>query len=219
MGDVGAGLSASLTGAILAGGRASRLGGVAKGLLDVGGTRIVDRIAGALAPVVSELLIVTDSAEMAAALRRARAVEDVLTGGGSSAGVHAALRATNGPILAVACDLPFVNTALFRALVARAGNDVDAVVAVGPHAPDIEPLCAWYGPRCAGAIEAAWARGDRSLRGFIAAVRTRMLEPAEVAACGDVDRLFLNVNTPADLARARALAIGDADGDSATGTT
>ena len=40
MGDVGAGLSASLTGAILAGGRASRLGGVAKGLLDVGGTRI-----------------------------------------------------------------------------------------------------------------------------------------------------------------------------------
>jgi len=37
----------------------------------------------------------------------------------------------------------------------------------------------------------------------------RWVEPQELEAFGDWDVLFLNVNTPADLARARALAERD----------
>jgi len=48
-----------ITGAIVAGGASSRFGGQAKGLLRVGGQRIIDRIASALRPVVETMAIVS----------------------------------------------------------------------------------------------------------------------------------------------------------------
>ena len=49
------------TGVILAGGAASRYGGLPKGLERVGGKRIIDRVAGALLEVTDDLLLVANS--------------------------------------------------------------------------------------------------------------------------------------------------------------
>jgi molybdopterin-guanine dinucleotide biosynthesis protein A len=202
-------------GAIVAGGSAVRLGGIAKGLLRVGDRRIIDRVADALRPVASELLIVTNAPDADSWLTGARVVRDELNGGGAAAGVHAALRASHGPILAVAWDLPFVTRELCEALAARGAiGDADAVVprsTAAPHlegdgATRLEPMCAWYAPICAGTIAAMWDSGDHSMHGLLTRMRTVVLDPAVVAAAGDPARMFLNVNTESDLARAREIA-------------
>jgi molybdopterin-guanine dinucleotide biosynthesis protein A len=104
--------------------------------------------------------------------------------------------------VATACDMPFVSTALLRALLALAA-EVDAVVPVIGEQP--EPLHAVYRPSCLPAIEAALAAGRKRLLAFFDAVRVRYVAEAELRRWDPELRSFLNVNWPDDLARARAL--------------
>ena len=80
------------------------------------------------------------------------------------------------------------------------------MVAQGPRDGSVEPLCGWYGPACAAAIEAGWTAGDRSVRGLLRRVRTVIVPVEAIAAIGPPDRLFFNVNSADDLAVARAMA-------------
>jgi molybdopterin-guanine dinucleotide biosynthesis protein A len=209
---VGAGLSKRLTGVILAGGRGARLGGVAKGLLEVGGRRMIDRVAAALEPAVDEVLLSANAADAASWLADVRVVPDALAGGGSAAGIHAAIRASTGPVFVVGWDLPFITERLIRTLVAAAAGregEIDAVVAAGPRGGMVEPLCGWYGPACREQIEGGWASGDRSIHGLLSRVRTIIVPLDVVASIGPPGRLFFNVNSPDDLATARAMAQGE----------
>ena len=206
---MGAGLNGPLTGAILAGGQATRLGGVAKGLLDVGGQRIIDRVAGALDPFVDEFLIMASASDASNWMPGTRVVADILPGGGSAAGVHASLRAAKGAVFVAAWDLPFIVPAVVGAIVEKTlgrEDEMDAVVAIGPRPGTPEPLCGWYGPACAAAIETGWTAGDRSLRGLLSRVRTVIVPANVIVAIGPPERLFFNVNSAVDLAQARVMA-------------
>ena len=196
--------AAPCTGAILAGGRAARLGGARKGLLEVGGTRIVDRVAAALAGAADDLLLVANDADAAAWLPGARLTADVRPGHGSLSGVHAALACARGAALVVAWDMPFVTAPLLaglRLLGEPHGGGVDAVVPRGPGGRR-EPLCAYYAPSCLPAIERHMDAGERRLSALLDALRVRYVDGAALAAYGATDVLFANVNTPDDLARA-----------------
>lgn len=212
--DVGARLRAQntpLVGAILAGGNATRMGGGAKGLLEVGGRRMIDRVADAMMPVVDSLFIVANASDAERWMPGVTVVRDELIGGGSTAGVHAALGAAHGPVLAVAWDLPFVTTGLLMEIAARAREhvmDADAVVCAGPRSGALEPLCAWYGPACADVIRAEWDSGDRSMHGLLRRVRTIIVSGDAIIPHGMPERLFFNVNAPDDLVTARAMAAG-----------
>ncbi len=102
--------------AIVAGGRGSRLGGVAKGLVRVGGEPIVTRQLRALAPLVAERYVVAgDPAPWVGC--DARVLTDRSPGLGPLAGIEAALAATDAEALLVfACDLPFLDAALVTTL-------------------------------------------------------------------------------------------------------
>jgi molybdopterin-guanine dinucleotide biosynthesis protein A len=102
--------------------------------------------------------------------------------------------------------MPFVTRDLLESIIAHVDSGTDAVVAVHTPGGRLEPLCAWYGQGCAPAIESAWDSGDRSLHGMLSRVNTRAIPIERLVALADADRLFLNVNTAADLERARALA-------------
>jgi molybdenum cofactor guanylyltransferase len=210
-------MAARVTGVILAGGRASRLGGRAKGLERVGGAcggaRIVDRVADALRAAADELLVVSDHPDAARWLPDARAVGDLLPGLGPASGVHAALAHARGPVLVVAWDMPNVPPALLaelRALGERGG--ADAAVPASGAPGGAEPLCGWYDVGCLAPLArrlAAPDGGDRSLVGLLAEVRVARLGAERVAAHGDPALLFASVNTPEDLARARREAGGE----------
>jgi molybdopterin-guanine dinucleotide biosynthesis protein A len=174
----------------------------------VGGTRIIDRVAAALRPVADQIVIAASARAASHWLPGVPAIPDILEGsGGAAAGIHAALRACGTPILAVGWDMPFVVTPLLRLVSDRAQEgEFDAVVPAGVEAGTVEPLCAWYAPEAAGAIEVNWARGQRGLHELVAGLRSCILPNHVVATIGSVERLFHNVNTPSDLKAARSLA-------------
>jgi molybdopterin-guanine dinucleotide biosynthesis protein A len=203
----------NILGVITAGGASSRYG-APKALATVGGRRVVDRAADALRTALGagDVVAIINDAELA----RAGGLPhrpDVLRDIGPLAGVHAALlwaqeRGADG-VLIVGCDMPFLEPALLRELVRR-GAAADAVVPESGGRRGVEPLCACYATACSAAIEEAVARGDTRMISFLDHVRTDRMPLAVVRSFGDPERMFLNVNTPADRAAADA-ALGRSD--------
>jgi molybdopterin-guanine dinucleotide biosynthesis protein A len=197
------------TGAILAGGAASRFDGRPKGLELVGGRRIVHRVAGALAQVSDALVMVANASDAASWLAGTPVVHDAVRDAGALGGLHAALSHAGGAVLAVAWDMPFVSPSLLgelRRLGERQASEVDAVVPEGTPEGAPEPLCAYYARSSLAAAGAALASGELRLGAFLGRLRVRRLPYARVLDWGDPRHLFFNVNTPAALLEANRLA-------------
>jgi molybdenum cofactor guanylyltransferase len=201
------------TGVILAGGAATRFGGGAKGLERVGGVRVIDRVALALASVCDGLLLIANDPLAEGWLPGVRVAGDVRPGNGSLGGIHAALVHAGSPALVVAWDMPFVSSPLLRALRALGEDEHDVAIAERDAAGAVEPLCAWYAPACIAPIENTLEAGERRVVAFFGRVRVARLPADEVARFGDPERLFLNVNSPAELALAERYASTPDPGD------
>ena len=194
----------AVTPVVLAGGRGTRLGGINKATIEIGGRRVIDRLLDALRPLAAGEIIVVNNDGSLAGLPGTRTVPDVDPGAGALMGLYSGLRAVRTPLAtATACDMPFVSTVLLRALLELA-VDHDAVVPVLAEQP--EPLHAVYRVTCVPAIEAALAAGRKRLVAFFDDVRVRYVDEASVRAWDPDLVSFLNVNQPEDLARAQALA-------------
>lgn len=189
----------SLAAAILAGGRARRLGGVNKGALPLGSSVIVDRQLAAIRHVAGHVFVVGRPAEAWSA-RGLTVVPDDLPECGPLGGIYTAIR--HSPCdrtLVVACDLPFLSPALLERL---ASETADAVVP--RSARGLEPLCAIYARACLAEIRARLDRGE--LAASVLPSGVRVIEIGQELTAGDPDgRLFLNVNTPHDYERARRM--------------
>ncbi|MBU8897279.1 molybdenum cofactor guanylyltransferase [Corallococcus sp. M34] len=182
--------------ALIAGGRGTRLSGVAKGLLVVEGLTVMERQL-ALAPLFAEVVLVANAPEPYARFGL-RTVPDAIAGKGAPGGVHAALGAARTPwVFAVACDMPFVSAEVVRAVLAARREDVDAVC--GEVAGRWEPLLAVYRARLAGAWGDALAE-DPSLRRLLERARTQVLPESELRAVDPRLRAWVNVNTHEELA-------------------
>jgi molybdopterin-guanine dinucleotide biosynthesis protein len=206
-------------GAILAGGESRRYGSP-KALATVGGARIIDRVVAVLGRVAPDLVLLANEPELFADLDLP-ARRDVRPGLGALGGIHTALlwaREAGRPgVLAVACDMPFPCEPLLRRLSDVAFDPAaeerpELVIPESRGRRGLEPLFAAYGVGCLPAIEARLDRDDHRMIGFHGDVRVERIPLAEVEALCDPERAFLNVNTPAERARAERLAGGDHDG-------
>jgi molybdopterin-guanine dinucleotide biosynthesis protein A len=192
-------------GAVLAGGAARRYGGRPKGLVAVGGRRILDRVVDAVAAVTGATpLLVANAPEGPTWRPDLRTVADTRPGYGSLGGIYTAIQAGPEPVLCVAWDMPFVTPELLAAL-AQGSAAYDAFLPESDGRRGVEPLCAVYGPACGPAIERQLERGDLRAIGFHTDVSVGTLPLERVQAFGDPAVLFLNVNTPEDLKRAEAV--------------
>jgi molybdopterin-guanine dinucleotide biosynthesis protein A len=194
-----------LTGAIIAGGSASRLAGRPKGLELVDGTRIIDRVAAALRPHCDRLLVAPGTLDATRWLPNAAVAPDVLPVRASIAGIHAAILAAPTNVVAIAWDMPFVPAALVGELIRRLGKGAWAVVPVVGGRP--EPLCAAYAKRAGDSIAALVHAGSLKNSDVLARLPNVVwLEEADLRHFGDPTVMFFNVNTAADLARAEEIA-------------
>ena len=194
-----------MRGAVLAGGAARRYGGRPKGLVELGGRRILDRVVDAVAAVTgSPPLLVANAPEGPGWRPDLRTVPDVRRDCGSLGGIYTAVASGTGPVLCVAWDMPFVTAELLRALVEGAAGS-DAFLPESDGRRGVEPLCAVYGPACGPAIERQLARDDLRAIGFHADVNVGTLPLERVRVFGDPEVLFFNVNTPSDLERAEGV--------------
>jgi molybdopterin-guanine dinucleotide biosynthesis protein A len=201
--------SAAPLAAILAGG-ASRRFGSDKALACVGGVPVFERVRGALLSAEVGPVVAIGSAE--------RVGEwglpfrgDLVSGRGPLAGVESALRWAleegRPGALCVACDLPFLPPALLAEIAALASSTENAVaVPESTGRRGMEPLCAYYPASALDEVRAVLAGPDVSLQALLGRVPVRRVALALVREHGDPEIIFLNLNTPADLARAEALA-------------
>lgn len=188
---------------IQAGGKSTRMGGRPKALMELGGRRIIERVVGALEGAVDDLLVVTNTPDLYAFLGLPM-VADVYPEGGSLGGIYSGLTAAAGEAaFTVACDMPFLRREVVRLVVERAGLADVVIPRVGGQ---YETLHAVYHKTCRPHMEARLARGQLKIVGFFDQVRVVTIDEAEVAPYGDPTVVFMNVNTPAELERARVLA-------------
>jgi molybdopterin-guanine dinucleotide biosynthesis protein A len=183
---------------VLAGGRGTRIGGP-KALVQLGGRALIEFPLTALGDAQIETVVVAKPDSELPALdvpvwqEPAEPVHPLL-------GVVTALRRSEGrPLIVCACDMPFAPASLFEHL---AGLDLPlAVPTLGDR---LQPLLARYDAALLDELEQALV-AERSMHEAISALDPYLIEAAELARFGDPQRLLLNVNTAADLARAEAL--------------
>lgn len=196
---------ARVAGAVLAGGGATRFEGRPKGLARVGGARILDRLVDVFGEALGAAPLLVANAPDAPTWRPdLRVVADVRPGMGSLGGIYTAVVEAPAPVVCVAWDMPFVTAPLLRALAAGLG-DHDALLPWSPRHRGVEPMCAAYGPRCREAIAASLDAGDLRAVAFHPRISLGILPLSELRRFGDPERLFFNVNTADDLARADGL--------------
>jgi molybdopterin-guanine dinucleotide biosynthesis protein A len=192
-----------LAAAILAGGAARRLHGAAKALLLLGNERIIDRQVAALQAVTPTIFIVAPDPAPYDGLGM-RVVPDAIAGAGALGGIYTAIVESPAPrTLVLACDMPFVTPALFQALTAARFADADVVIPRTGRG--IEPLCAVYSKRCGPSLLERITRGELQASALPDGLSVIEIGPDVLAAIDDSGRLFANVNTPHDYARAKDL--------------
>ena len=194
------------TGVILAGGQASRYGGRPKGLERVHGERVIDRVAKVLGATTDSLLLIANDPLAAEWLPGMRVASDVRMGIGSLGGIHAALVHAGTAVIVVAWDMPFVPEGLLAELRALGASADVAAPESGSSRRGLEPLCAYYSQACVVPIERSIDADDRRVIGFFDQVRVARIGIEDVRKYGDPDRLFMNVNSPDELALAEQYA-------------
>jgi molybdenum cofactor guanylyltransferase len=188
-------------GAVLAGGRSQRMGSP-KALVELAGRPLIAHVlaaveAASLEPVViakpDSLLPLVSCRVLCEPAEPVHPLHGLLT----------ALAASGGrPVVALACDMPFLPPGLLEWL-AKLGGGAAVVKATGR----VQPLLARYEPGVAPALEAALVRGA-SAREAVSGLNPRIVTESELARFGDPELICLNVNTPADLERAAAVIAG-----------
>jgi molybdopterin-guanine dinucleotide biosynthesis protein A len=187
----------AVTGVLLAGGRASRMGGRDKAFAAVGGEAIAVRTLRLFRSLFPQVIVATGRPERFRPLG-VETVADLYPGCGPLAGIHAAMLAASHPhVFVAACDMPGLDAGVIRFLLDRIG-DADAVVPRWDD--DIEPLHAVYAVRLAPLVEDALRSGRHALREFLPRVRVDYVAEAELGRIGGAARSMLNVNTPEELA-------------------
>ena len=193
-----------MTGVIQAGGRNTRMGGQPKALMEVGGRTIIDRVAEVVCAVTDDVLLVTNTPDLYAGLGLSM-VPDVFADGGSLGGIYSGLRAAQRDVaFTVACDMPFLRPDVARLVIDRAHEAEVVAPKVGDQ---FQTLHACYAKSCLPAMEARLRNGRLKIVGLLEDVRVLAIAEDEVARLYSPDVVFMNVNTPEELARARALAL------------
>ncbi len=184
-------------GLVLAGGESRRMGGRDKGRLLLAGEPLIARVTRRLAPQVDRLMI-SGPTDYGLGYK---ILPDLPFGArGPAAALHAAChwcaehpQADIAAIATVPVDGPFFPPDLVPRLGAAGGAAI-AETARGPH----PTFACWPLDALAAAAPLLATPGGLALRRLAAAVGAKAVRFTEEAA-------FLNINTPADLARAEAL--------------
>jgi molybdopterin-guanine dinucleotide biosynthesis protein A len=204
--------SERVVGVLLCGGRSERMG-ADKALLDLGGTRLMAYPLAALGAVSDEVLLACGREPRYVELGLALALDPVADGGplaGLVAGLERALADGAQWACVLACDMPQASAEVLSGLLQRARSQDLDVCLLGLERGS-QPAFAVYRTLCAGPARVALEAGERRLVSFhtderharAALGRALRVEVVPVEALSAREGTALNVNTPAELERAR----------------
>ncbi len=183
-----------VTGVVLSGGRARRLGGVDKGLLSVAGMPLVERVLARLAPQVGPIAISANRNVERYGEFGHPVVSDVVDDmAGPLAGILSAMEAMDTPyLLCVPCDAPCLPTDLAERLYTNLARE-QSRLCIANDGNRLQPVFALLDQSLAPELRDALGKN-------LCKVDQWMLEHgAAVVDFSDQPESFANVNTPEDL--------------------
>ncbi|MCG2712327.1 MAG: molybdenum cofactor guanylyltransferase [Candidatus Omnitrophica bacterium] len=187
-----------ITGAILSGGRNSRMGGRNKAFMEVNGISILDRTAALFKTIFNEIIIVTNSQdEYSKYSGKCTIITDIIKNIGPLGGIHAALStAKNNAVFFAACDMPNLHNEIIISQI-DCYNKIKCDALVPRIKTLIEPLHAIYKKHLKDSIEAYLKNSNNySIKDFLKTVKTAYLDMDDFA---DYKKIFKNINTPNDI--------------------
>jgi molybdopterin-guanine dinucleotide biosynthesis protein A len=194
---------------ILAGGRATRLGGARKALLEIGGRPILGRVLDAIGPLAVEWLALVQDPDIPR-FEGLRLLVDPAPHAGVLPALLSGLQTASGEVcMIVAGDMPFVQRTAFEYLL-RVQREEHASIVIPRVDGFLQPMHAVVDRHAAmDAIEMALARGEQRLFRVLEPLGPRIVEAAELREVDPELHTLFNVNTAEDVARAERIAYGD----------
>ncbi len=185
--------------AILAGGRSTRMGRPKPGVRIAGHALISYPIAAAQAAGLERFVVAKRDTELPEIYCPVVLEPDQPRH--PLCGLIAALRHQRGPVLALACDMVFIDDKLLAWLASHIDT---TVIEAGGR---LQPLLARYDYGSLQLLEEALERGD-SMRDAAAALEPKVVPESDVARFGDPARICFNANTAADVEEAERIFAG-----------
>jgi molybdopterin-guanine dinucleotide biosynthesis protein A len=191
----------NIRGFVLAGG-ASRRFGRDKALVEFDGEPLITRLCRNLqGATITNVGIIGDAAKYGNF--GVECIADRWPGEGPLGGIITALAAGNVSAtqdswsLTIGCDMPFLTSEWLRHLAARAAAS-KAEVVVPESSYGLEPLCACWRASAVTTLTRAFERGVRRVTEAMKQVPMEILDATDWKRFDSADRLFWNMNTPAD---------------------
>ncbi len=186
----------SLSVIVLAGGHSRRLG-QDKALLPWQGRTLIEHLVARLKELSDDLLVITGREIRYRDLLDVPIFPDEIPDRGPMGGLYTGLkRARSDYSLAVACDMPLVNSALVELLSQERDGKTFAIV------PEVQghrvPTLAIYHKKCLKAIERLLLQGRTSVQDLLDSVPIKILSENRLRAVDPALRSFVNINTQAD---------------------
>lgn len=199
-----------IAGVILAGGRASRMGGTDKGMLTIGHSTLLERVIGRLEPQVTALALNANGDPSRFLPLALDIVADPLPEQvGPLGGILAAMRWAAAHkihfrrVVTVAADTPFFPEDLVRSFLETAGDNEERIVLAGSGGRPHPTFGLW--PTGLADDLAAHISSGQPRRVTAYAIEKHGAAIADFAFSAGFDPFF-NINTPEDLAAARGAA-------------
>jgi len=194
-----------MTSIILAGGKSSRLGR-SKALQVIEGKSLIQWVIDCLAILSTEIIIATAHGEAipCSSAVRIKTVADIYPGKGPLVGIYSGLIASSSSrAIVVGCDTPFLSAGLLEYMT-QICSTFDVVV---PRIKNkLEPLCAVYSKNCSGPIQGLLEQNELRIDKLFSMVKVKYIEEDEINRFDPEHLSFFNINSQADLDRARKLA-------------
>jgi molybdenum cofactor guanylyltransferase len=197
----------SVLGYVQAGGGSTRFG-ADKALVELGGKTLLARTTGLVGAVCREVFIVAAEGKYFDA--QAPLLVDRWPGQGPLGGILTALQssALRGSEsiwnLIVSCDMPFLTHDWLEFLCQRAERSAAQVV-VAESANGLEPLCACWKTASTPGVQAAFSSGVRKVTEAMKRLPMEVLDAPVWKRFDTGNRLFWNMNTPADYEAAKRI--------------
>jgi len=168
-----------MTGIILAGGKASRMGRPCdKAFLKIGNEAIINIQIRMLKKIFKEIIIVTNSSDRYKDLKGVTLVPDMISGLGPMAGIYSGLLTSSSFYnFVVACDMPFINESVIRYMIKNKDNNDVVVPKIGDK---FHPLFGIYSKNCISIIAESIKQNDLSIRNIYSKVKSRFLTEHEM---------------------------------------
>lgn len=180
--------------AILAGGKATRLGGINKALIEIEGETIISKIHSTLSPICKEVIIISNQSQPDYRIP-AKIHPDIIENCGPLGGIHSALHhSSNEIVLVVSCDMPFISINIANQLIDAYIKNQPKVDAVVPTLNGFnEPLLAVYNKRLSTKIsEILSDRKGHRITDLLDKCKTIKVE---IEASPENIKSFTNINT------------------------